>query len=43
MCVRYNQGITVIKQENVEHCRGEPEQAGYYGYIHMNGLSFTLK
>ena len=29
--------------ENVEHCGGEPEQAGYYGYMHMNRLSFTLK
>ena len=26
--------------ENVEHCRGEPEQAAN---MHMNRLSFTLK
>ena len=29
--------------ENVEHCGGKPEQAGYCGYMHMNRLSFTLK
>ena len=33
----------VYSLENVEHCGGEPEQAGYYGYMHMNRLSFTLK
>ena len=35
--------ILYIILENVEHCGGEPEQAGYYGYMHINRLSFTLK
>ena len=35
--------ITFEVLENVEHCGGEPEQAGYYGYMDMNKLSFTLK
>ena len=29
--------------ENVEHFWGKPELAGYYGYMHMNRLTFTLK
>ena len=35
--------VSLAVQQNVEHCGGEPEQVGYYGYMHMNRLNFTLK
>ena len=33
----------ITKQENVEHCGGEPEQAATTATLHTNRLSFTLK
>ena len=36
-------GTKVELLENLEHCQGKPEQAVYYGFMHMNKLSFMLK